>query len=600
MLKTLIEVYRLLDQREKKSLLKLQVLVCLMSLTELVAIASVGPFMAIVAKPEVVHSNKYLNQLYLFLECQNEYQFLVITGLTALFLLASSTAVNLFTNWRLFKFGAQLGADMATRLFMSYLRENWVLHCSRNSADLFTNVGSETQRVSSEIVKPMLIILSKMTLAISITVGVFLVDAGIAFIGLCYFSLVYAITYRIVRTRLSVNGSDISRLVKNRNLILSEGVFGFRDVLLFNKQEEFSTAFGNYGNELANRQSTNQMLAIAPRNIIEVMAFTCVILLIVYLTRTYQGDLSTVLPIVSVYAIAGFKLIPALQGIFLSFAQVKSGIPSFNNIKTEMAALAADLSIAANKTLGFAHDFTMQNVSFTYPGKLTPAIDGISLSIKSKDCIGVVGPSGSGKSTLVDIMLGLIAPDVGEIRVDGTLIDESNRVSWRRKIGFVPQSIFLFDSSIRNNIAFGETADTISEDKLEAAVRLAHVDEFTNKLDGKLDASTGDRGNQLSGGQRQRIGIARALYRNPSILIFDEATSALDGITEKIILDSIEEFHGQKTMVIVAHRLSSVQHCDVIYFVDKGRITDQGTYEELLSSNTKFRKMAEQRKPIKS
>lgn len=600
MLKTLIEVYRLLEQREKKALLKLQVLVCLMSLAELVAIASVGPFMAIVAKPEVVHSNEYLNRLYLFLECENEYQFLAISGLTALTLLASSTAFTLFTNWRLFRFGAQLGADMATRLFMSYLRENWVLHSSRNSADLFSNVNSETARVSAEIVKPMLIILSKFTLAISITIGVFLVDAQIAFVGFCYFSLVYTITFRIVRKRLSLNGGDISRLVKRRNLILSEGVFGFRDVLLFNKQETFSTAFGTYGDELANRQSTNQILAIAPRNIIEVMAFTCVILLIVYLTRTYQGDLSTVLPIISVYAVAGFKLIPALQGIFLSLAQVKSGIPSFENIKTEMAALTPHVPASNEEPLRLTRDFALQDVSFTYPGKHAPAIDGINLSIGSKECIGVVGPSGSGKSTLVDIMLGLIAPDSGEIRVDGTLIDESNRPSWRSNIGFVPQNIFLFDSSIRNNIAFGETAETISDEQLDAAVRLAHVDEFANKLDGKLEASAGDRGMQLSGGQRQRIGIARALYRNPSILIFDEATSALDGITEKVILDSIEEFHGQKTMVIVAHRLSSVQHCDVIYFVDEGKITDQGTYEELLSGNAKFRKMAEQRRPLKS
>jgi HlyD family secretion protein len=233
------------------------------------------------------------------------------------------------------------------------------------------------------------------------------------------------------------------------------------------------------------------------------------------------------------------------------------------------------------------------DISFTYPGKQSPALSALDLRIPVNKTVGLVGASGSGKSTVIDMLLGLIQPDSGRMLIDGESLDAMRLRAWQNNLGFVPQSIFLSDASVLENVAFGLAKETINVERARHAVSLAHLDDLVSSLPDGLNTRIGERGVQLSGGQRQRIGIARALYQDAGVLIFDEATSALDGITEKMIMDAIHDFSGTKTVVIVAHRLKTVEKCDIIYFVDHGKVVDSGKFDDLKSRNPTFRKMAQ-------
>jgi HlyD family secretion protein len=240
----------------------------------------------------------------------------------------------------------------------------------------------------------------------------------------------------------------------------------------------------------------------------------------------------------------------------------------------------------------FRENIKLDNITFTYPNKEIPAVKDLTIEIPLNSTVGLVGSSGSGKSTTIDILLGLINPQVGHLKIDNQVVTDTNRKIWQIKIGYVPQSIYLTEGSISENIAFGIPENEIDSDKIHNAIRLAHLEEMVSELPAGIATKVGERGIQLSGGQRQRIGIARALYNNAEILLFDEATSALDGITEQIIMKAIQELTGSKTIIIVAHRLKTVAKCDVIYMLENGQLVDQGTYDDLFSRNLQFRQMA--------
>ena len=329
----------------------------------------------------------------------------------------------------------------------------------------------------------------------------------------------------------------------------------------------------------------------------ELLAFGAMISLVLVLLTTRDGNLSQVLPVLAVYALAGFKLLPALQQIYGSVTTIRGNTAAFDAIKTDLLASLtlqnSQSSYASNIDLDSAKSIRLNNVSFNYPNKQTAALSNLTIDIPVNATVGFVGESGSGKSTTIDLLLGLIKPDKGQLLIDQTVIDSDNISAWQQHIGFVPQSIFLSEGSIAENIAFGLSAKDISLEKVKKAVKLAHLDALVESLPLGLDTKVGERGVQLSGGQRQRIGIARALYNDADILVFDEATSALDGITEKVIMDAIQELSGKKTIIMIAHRLKTVQKCDIIYLMEKGEIVDQGNYQDLINKNVRFRKMAE-------
>ena len=596
MLKVIKQLFVLLTDKQLKQFYLLQVLVVIMAFTELLGIASIAPFMALVGDISILETNGVFAQLYQMSGLNNPMDFLFYTGVIVLVMLTFSTVISMFTTWRLSIFGARIGTEIADRLYTYYMQQSWQFHASGSSAQLTKQVSTEAARISSQIVQPLMIMNSKLVLALFISISIVIYDPVIAILGLFIFSLAYFVLYRLVRQKLESNGQQLSEVSTQRFRLMNEGFGGIKDVLLLNRSHDFITRFHDSGKVFARAQGTNIAISQVPRYFIELIAFGAMISLVLVLIKVHSGNLGEVLPILAVYALAAFKLLPALQQIYSSLSQIKGNTAAFEAVKDDLErsfdSQKTSSDTVVSTPIDLKRSIKLSNIEFSYPGKERPAVDGVNMSIPVNSVIGLVGSSGSGKSTLIDLLLGLLTPQQGGIYVDDVRITADNKRAWQDLLGFVPQSIFLSEGSIAENIAFGIPAKDISLKQVNKALNLANLTELVEQLPDGVNTRVGERGVQLSGGQRQRIGIARALYHEAEVLVFDEATSALDGITEKIVMDAIHEFSGQKTIVMIAHRLKTVEKCDLIYFMEHGKIIDHGTYQELVVRNVKFKEMA--------
>ena len=596
MLKVIKQLFVLLTDKQLKQFYLLQVLVVIMAFTELLGIASIAPFMALVGDISILETNGVFAQLYKMSGLNNPMDFLFYTGVIVLVMLAFSTVISMFTTWRLSIFGARIGTEIADRLYSYYMQQSWQFHASSSSAQLTKQVSTEAARISSQIVQPLMIMNSKLVLALFISISIVIYDPVIAILGLFIFSLAYFVLYRLVRQKLESNGQQLSEVSTQRFRLMNEGFGGIKDVLLLNRSHDFITRFHDSGKVFARAQGTNIAISQVPRYFIELIAFGAMISLVLVLIKVHSGNLGEVLPVLAVYALAAFKLLPALQQIYSSLSQIKGNTAAFEAVKDDLErsfdSQKTSSDTVVSTPIDLKRSIKLSNIEFSYPGKERPAVDSVNMSIPVNSVIGLVGSSGSGKSTLIDLLLSLLTPQQGGIYVDDVRITADNKRAWQDLLGFVPQSIFLSEGSIAENIAFGIPAKDISLKQVNKALNLANLTELVEQLPDGVNTKVGERGVQLSGGQRQRIGIARALYHEAEVLVFDEATSALDGITEKIVMDAIHEFSGQKTIVMIAHRLKTVEKCDLIYFMEHGKIIDHGTYQELVVRNVKFKEMA--------
>lgn len=597
MLKVIRQLFSLLTDKQLKQFYTLQVLVVIMAFTELLGIASIAPFMALVGDISILEKNGIFAELYQLSGLNDPMDFLFYTGLIVLVMLTFSTVVSMFTTWKLSIFGARIGTEIADRLYTYYMQQNWQFHASGSSAQLTKQVSTEAIRISNGIVQPLMQMNSKMVLALFISISIVLYDPLIAILGLFIFSLAYFLLYRLVRKKLVSNGQKLSQVATDRFRLMNEGFGGIKDVLLLNRSHDFIERFQDSGKVFARAQGTNIAIGQVPRYFIELIAFGAMVSLVLVLIKLHSGNLGEVLPVLAVYALAAFKLLPALQQIYSSVSQIKGNVAAFEAVKGDLEQSFENAKTAtcafAPLPMELARSVTLNNIKFSYPGKDKPAVNGVNMTIPVNSVIGLVGSSGSGKSTLIDLLLGLLTPQQGNLNIDGVKITSKNKRAWQNLLGFVPQSIFLSEGSIAENIAFGLPVHDIDMSQVMKAVNLAHLVELVEGLPEGVNTKVGERGVQLSGGQRQRIGIARALYHEAKVLVFDEATSALDGITEKIVMDAIHEFSGKKTIIMIAHRLKTVEKCDLIYFMEQGKIIDQGTYQQLVENNAKFKEMAQ-------
>ena len=335
-----------------------------------------------------------------------------------------------------------------------------------------------------------------------------------------------------------------------------------------------------------------------PRYFLETIAFGGIVTLVLYFIST-TGNANEVIPMISFFAFAAYRLLPALQVVFASFTKIRFSQTTVNRIiedLSEKGGFREQFLVYEKepiKPMPFDVSLQLKEASFNYPNTNEPVIHKINLSIQHNTSVGLVGPTGAGKTTLVDIILGLLTPQEGEFSVDGVKINENNILSWQKNLGYVPQHIYLSDDTVMNNIAFGIPNEKINRKAVEHAAKISNLHDFIiSELPNGYQTIVGERGIRLSGGERQRVGIARALYHNPEVLVFDEATSSLDGITESAVLEAINNVTKLKTVIIIAHRLTTVKDCNIIYLIDKGKIIVQGTYDELMSSSVSFRAMA--------
>lgn len=596
MIQLIKSLFALLTPPQRRRFYSLQALVILMAFTEIIGIASIVPFMALVGDISLLQGETAYARLYQASGLQSPQSFLFLVGLGVLAALSAGALLSTVTIWRLSMFATRVGTEIGDRLYRHYMHQSWLFHTTHSSAQLTKQISTEALRVTSQILQPLMQLNSRVILTLFIAVGILLYNPWVALVAMGVFGGAYVFLYKVVRGRLQRNGRLISALSTSRFRLMNEGFGGIKDVTLLGRQADLVNRFEATGDEYAYAYGTNSALAQVPRYFMELLAFGSIIALVLFLMQSQRGNLGLVLPMLSVYALAGFKLLPALQIIYSSVAVIKGGQGAFEAIRDDLQESQQPSSKAAvlkNTTLQPRDAIELRAVTFSYPGKAKPALNGLNLRVKVNSTIGIVGPSGSGKSTAIDLLLGLIEPSAGHLIVDGEPVVAANRRAWQDSIGYVPQSIFLSEGSIAENVAFGVPSRDIDREQVAKALRLAHLDELVDSLPMGMDTTVGERGIQLSGGQRQRIGIARALYHDASVLVFDEATSALDGLTEKMIMDAISDFSGKKTIVMIAHRLKTVQKCDVIFYLQDGVVVDSGSYQELVQKNPGFKRMAE-------
>jgi len=596
MFKLIKKILISLNSSQRKRLYALQILIVIMAVMEIIGVASIIPFMALVGDMSKLQEDNFIAELYKMSGIISESQFIFYLGIGVLIMLVVSAFISMFTTWMQSMLANRIGSEIADRLYKHYLMQNWLFHASGSSAQLTKKIAVETQRVTGHILMPLMYLNAKTILVLLMVISIFIYEPKVAIIGFVTFALSYLFLFTVVRLRLQTNGRTISKVNEQRFRLMNEAFGGIKDVLLLGRDGDFISRFKESGIKLAYSLGNNGALINVPRYFMELVAFGSMIAIILYLIANYDSDLGIILPILSVYALASVKLLPAFQNIYASIASIKSHGAAFESIQEDLANATINKNrkpATEKKYLYPKESISLENITFTYPSIEQPALKNLNMKIQANTVVGIVGPSGSGKSTLIDILLGLIEPQKGSLNVDNKIITSKNCRSWQNTIGFVAQSIFLSESSIAENVAFGIPKEEINIDHVQQALKLAHLDDLVNTLEKGIFTKVGERGVQLSGGQRQRVGIARALYYEAQVLVFDEATSSLDGITEKMIMEAIHEFSGKKTIIMIAHRLKTVQKCNQIFFLDKGRVVDVGTYDELLSRNEHFRNMAE-------
>ncbi len=597
MIKNFSKIFALFSKREKRHICWLFCGILIMGLTEITGIVSIAPFMGIVSNPEIIHTNKYLSQIYNALGFSSSNQFLFFTGVVVLAVLAFGNGFSSFITWLLLRFTFLQGHTLSVRLLNKYLSQPYVFFLNRNTADLSKNILMEVHRVIGGVLMPGMQVLTKMVVALSILGLLIVVDPLLAVTVAIVLGGAYAAVFGLVRMKLARIGKTSAEARTQCFKVASEALGGVKDLKLFGRESVFLQRYFTTSRQFAGYEATSQIFSQLPRYALETIAFGGILLIVLYLIGVKQNA-ETALPLISLYAFAGYRLMPALQRIFIGMTTIRYNLPALDILHNDLIPQDSDSDTAFEHAetiapLKFKDRIELRDIVYSYPNTPTPAVTNLNLEIKSKTTVGLVGVTGSGKTTTVDIMLGLLSPTKGNLIVDGIEITPANVRSWQKNLGYVPQSIYLTDDTVIGNIAFGVRDNEIDNKAVERAARIANLHDFImHDLPDGYNTVVGERGVRLSGGQRQRIGIARALYHDPKVLIFDEATSALDGITENAIMEAIRNISRKKTIIMIAHRLTTVQECDVIYMLEKGEVTAKGTYSELIESSSQFRKMA--------
>jgi ABC-type multidrug transport system fused ATPase/permease subunit len=567
---TIRKTWSLLLPAERRTSFLLLILMLLGAIFETLGVGLIVPIIAVLSSNDLAKSYPALAPILREFGGANSNSLIIEILAVLLIVYVIKTVFVGFLIWRQSKFAYSMQAEMSRRLFQIYLHQPYTFHLQRNTAELIQRTTIEVQMFNVNVVQPLLG-LSSETLVFLALLGLLLAvqPLGTLLVSLIVGGAAFAF-YSLTHVRLARWGKGRSEHDVKRIQYLQEGLGGAKDIKLFGREAEFIKGYGSHNAQTARYTRYQSTLNQLPRLWLELVLFFALVALVLFLI-TQGKPTSSVLPMLGLFAAAAFRLMPSLNRMLSSVQQVRSAAFVIDTLHREF-----QLEIPAQgRTAARARPFgqvVINKVSYTYPGAERPALKSVSLVINAGEAIGIVGPSGAGKSTLVDVLLGLLKPDMGEVLVDGTDV-HSNIRSWQDQIGYVPQVIYLTDNTLRANVAFGIPDEEIDDSAVGRAVHDAQLESFIKGLPSGYASDVGERGARLSGGERQRIGIARALYCDPSIVVLDEATSSLDVETERGILDVVRSLHGMKTIVIIAHRMSTVSACDRLYRVTDGHVT---------------------------
>jgi len=578
----------LITPGDRKTLTSLLAMLVLSAVIDTLGVASIMPFMAVVARPDVLLGSGLLAEAYRASGFQSTTSFLIAAGALSLIALVVSNIVSALSNWMLFRFTYQQSHALAVRLLVHYMTRPYAFFLQRNTSELLKNLFTESLRVNTGVMLPFLQVLARTSVTVLLVSVLVAADPLLAISVALVISVSYASVYISARRRLNRLGRQTTAAHETSYRVANEALSGIKDIRIAGRESEFLRRFSEPSSQIASNQTIAQANILFPRHLLETIAFGGILLIALYLVLT-RHDPASVIPAISLYAFAGYRLMPALQQIYTGITTIRFNRSALDTISAD---LVGESSVEAlyrpQDSLPIVRDIVFEKLDYAYPGT-EPVLHDFSLRIAANTTVAITGPSGAGKTTLIDVMLGLLQPTAGKLLVDGTMVDTTNVRRWQCNLGYVPQQIFLTDDTITANIALGVPKHQIDQDAIRRAARLAQLDEFVATLAGGYDTVIGERGVRLSGGQRQRIGIARALYSDPPVLVLDEATSALDNITEGVIMEAIRQLAHKKTIIIIAHRLSTVRECDVIHLMESGAIVASGTYDGLVAESPAFR-----------
>lgn len=592
---SLRRIWELLTPRERRRFGLVIGGMLLVALIETAGVGSIGPFMALVSDPGLINEHESLTWVFTTLGFESTYGFLLFAGAAVLAFIILSNGLSAGVTWLMLRFIWSIHHRISRDLLKRYLWQPYSYFITRNTADLTTNILSEAVSITAGMLSPALKALSRAVVAVGIIALLLAVDYKLALISGAVLGGMYALAYLAIRTTLGRIGDRRLTANTNRFRMAGEALQGIKDVKVLGREREFLDRYSRESIVFSRYSASSQILSSLPRFALETIAFGGMVAILLYLMAV-RADFRAVVPIISLYAFAGYRLMPALQKVFDGLTRVRFyGAPLatlHRDLMRSPPETPVALPQAEREMLPFRNQVEVCDLVFRYPGAEEPAIRNVSFTIKRNQTVAFVGATGCGKTTLVDILMGLLWPEHGEIRVDGSRLTNRNVRSWQRQIGYVPQQIYLSDDTIARNIAFGVPDDEIGLPSVKRAAGVANLDRFIHTLPAGYQTVVGDRGVRLSGGQRQRIGIARALYGDPAVLILDEATSSLDGVTEDAVMEAIRTLANHKTIVLIAHRLTTVENADRVYFMKDGVIADEGTHAELLEQSAEFRAMA--------
>lgn len=598
------KIIKLMTPQELKRLYMLLGAMIVSAVIEVAGIASIMPFLSLITNPKIVQSNNILNWLYTTLNFQGTNRFLIFIGIVVLVVLIVSNLLVFLTHWGLARFSWMRSHSISRRLLRYYLFQPYKFFINQNSTILGKNILSEVQIVIRGVIVPLLEICSRGIVAIFIFVLLIVIEPILAISLVVALGGAYILTYRLIKKRLEIRGKLRYKTNAERFKAVNEAFGDIKQLKLMGVENYFLKRYTKPSIEYSRVNATTQIIGQIPKFIIEIIAFGGIVVVVLYLLASGKG-FGDFLPLIGIYAFSTYRLLPALQSIFAGVANIRFNAHGLDALYDDMYSFNDKKNISEKTKLKdrsklaplpFNKVLELKNITFSYPETKKPVIKDLNVKVAVNTSVAFVGSTGAGKTTIANIILGLLRPDFGQISIDGVEITDENLPYWQRNLGYIPQDIFLQDDTIKRNITFGVPDDKIDMDSLISAAKIANIHDFIEgQLPEKYETVVGERGVKLSGGQRQRIGIARAIYHNPGVLVLDEATSALDGATEHEVFKAIENIAKTKTLIIIAHRLTTIQDCDVIYVMDNGAIVGTGKYDELINSNKIFRKIAKVR-----
>ncbi|MEO0731482.1 MAG: ABC transporter ATP-binding protein [Bacteroidota bacterium] len=593
---TLKKILFILTHAERRKLWWLGVAVLVMGVLEVIGVASILPFMRLVADTDVIMRNEQLLNFVHSLGMYRSRDVIIAAGAGVILLVLLSNLFTIFATWYKLRVTWSIVHQLGRRLLAGYLHRPYPFFLEMPSSRATSYILSEVNSFSSGVVIPLVEIAGRLIVSFILFGLLLWVDPLIATVMFGTLGMAYLIIYLAQRRMLTRLGELRIAMNVERYRALREVFDGIKTVLAYNRQGFFYRHFSGASEKFTDLQPKYQTVVAAPRNVLEILAFTTIVAITIYLFLAASGDLRTVVPKLSLYAVAGYRLLPALQKAFKALGSFRHNLPIVDKFYETLRSMeTADLAAPAPPTnrLPLQEALRLTDVNYRYPTADRPTLADVNLEIRAGETIAFVGTTGSGKTSLVDVILGLLPADAGQLHVDGTLLTAANYAAWRASVAYVPQDVFLFDDSVLHNVLLEHTGAAVDAKRVRTALELADIVDFVDSLPEGLNTRIGEKGVRLSGGQRQRLGLARALYTEPSVLVLDEATSALDNVTERGIIEALDNLPREVTTLVIAHRLSTVQHADRIYFLDEGRIVAQGTYTELIEQHNDFRAMAQ-------